>query len=341
MATKSLGIFIATPGRKSLWKTLQSIAYQGAPIEDVLVVGDGFHRATAELVEVAVDALKLPVRYIATEKTRDWGHTQQNYALQHVRGDYLVYQDDDDVFVPRALTEMVKLVSEFRSPHPLVGRIKSPLFGLIWCTPGNVLDGHCIVVPNDKKRLGFFTSAYNGDQGYIRHCLAAYEECSWTDRIWTLCRPHWNLIPMHATERHLTWTCDLYRGRDGVIFENCPIATVLLERDTMTDRYFAMISSLSASIMVHEYQEIAEFIMYAAQSRDVWIRTKRSEGALALGLRAANFKEHAQTTDYTEFTHDWPPDFWPPVEPFNELFNPDNGQRLNDWRDNVWGRGRR
>jgi len=338
---RSLGIFIATPGRASLWKTLASIAYQGAPVEDVLVVGDGFHKATAELVEVASSALKLPVRYVATEKTRDWGHTQQNYALQHVKGDYLIYQDDDDIFVPRALTEAAKLVSEFRDPHPLVGRVKSPRLGLIWPTPGTVLDGHCIVVPNDKKKLGFFTSDYNGDQGYIRHCLAAYEECSWTDRIWTLTRPHWNLIPMWASEGACTWACDLWRGRGGVIFESGPVATVLLEQDEETDRYFATVNSHNHGIMVHEYKEIAEFIMYAAQSKDVWIKTKRSEGALALGLRASNFKEHSQTTDYTEFTHDWPPDFWEPVKPFNELFNPDNGQRLTDWRDDVWGRGRR
>jgi len=338
---KTLGIFIATPGRKSLWNTLASIAYQGAPVEDVLVVGDGFHRPTAELVEVAASALNLPARYVATEKTRDWGHTQQNYALKHVRGDYLIYQDDDDIFVPRALTEAARLVTEFHDPHPLVGRIKSPCLGLIWPIPGTVLDGHCLVVPNDKSKLGFFTSKYDGDQAYIRHCLAAYEECSWTDRVWTLTRPHWKLIPMWAAEGNLTWACDLYRGRDGVLSGEDPIVTVLLERDEEIDRYFATVSPHTAGIMIQEYREIGEFIVYAAQSKDVWIRIKRSEGALALGLRASNFKEHAQTTEYIEFTHDWPPDFFPAVAPYNELFNPETGERLNDWRDDVWGRGRR
>ncbi len=130
MATQAtIGIMIATPGRKSLYRTLHSILYQNAPIEDVLVVGDGFHEPTAELVE-SVAAMGLPCRYVATEKTRDWGHSQLNYALKHVRGTYISYQDDDDCYLPRALTEMAKLVSEFETPRVLIGRVKTPRFGL-------------------------------------------------------------------------------------------------------------------------------------------------------------------------------------------------------------------
>jgi hypothetical protein len=339
MATQAtIGIMIATPGRKSLWRTLQSIAYQGAPVEDVLVVGDGFHKATAELVEVASSTLKLPVRYVATEKTRDFGHSQLNYALQHVRGDYITYQDDDDCYVPRALTEMVKLVSEFRDPHPLIGRIKTPNLGLLWPVPGTVLDGHCLVVPNDKKKLGFFTSDYSGDQAYIHHSLRPYKEIAWTDRIWTLTRPAWRLWPQVAIEGSLTWTCDLCREDNGV--PGAVIATVLLELDDESDRVFARVNG-QWDIKVEEYMEIAQFLVYAAQSKDVWIRIRPIEGALDTALRAANFKEHARTTEYIEFTHDWPPDFWKPIPPFNETFDPDSGARNLDWRDAVWGRGRR
>ena len=339
--SKTLGIMISTPGRKSLWRTLHSIAYQGTAVEDVLVVGDGFHRPTAELVEAAGPALKLPVRYVATEKTRDWGHSQLNYALQHVRGDYVSYQDDDDIYCPRALTEMTKLISEFRVPMPLIGRIKTPNLGLLWqkaSVTEAVLDGHCIVVPNDKRKLGWFGLGYSGDQAYIHHCLSQYKEWAWTDRVWTLTRPHWKLWPMWATEGSMSWACDLYRDQFGVPGDL--IATVLLERDDTHDTFHATVNS-QPYVTVTEYREIAEFLVYAGQSRDISIRYGASEGALGLGFRSANFKEHLHTDDYTELTHDWPPDFWPALKPFNETFDPDSGQKNFDWRDAVWGRRRK
>lgn len=334
---KTLGIFISTPGRRSLLRTLHSIAYQGAPVEDVLVVGDGYHPPTVELVEVAADLFNLPVRYVATQKTRDWGHSQQNYALKHVRGDYLIYQDDDDIFVPRALTEAAKLVNEFRDPHPLIGRIKSPNLGLLWPIPGTVLDGHCIVVPNDKQKLGFFTDDYAGDQAYIHHCFRPYTEFSWTDRIWTLTRPHWRLWPMGAVEGATSWSCALHREEGGVPGKQ--IATVLLEADG--DRFFASIQPRVHDIGVEEYCEIAEFLVYAAQSKDIWIRVPHPNKNLMQALPIMKYKEHVVNEYYVEFTHDWPPDFWPHVPPFNETFDPDSGNRNLDWRDEAWGRGRR
>jgi hypothetical protein len=223
----------------------------------------------------------------------------------------------------------------------VIGRVKTPNLGLLWQVPKvteAVLDGHCMLVPNDKRKLGYFGLGYSGDQCYIHHCLRPYTDIAWTDRIWTLTRPEWNLIPMWASEGSCTWACDLYRGRGGVPFEK--VATVLLEADDERDIFYATVNAHTPGLMVHEYKEIGEFLVYAGQSKDIWIKTRPAEGALALGLRQANFKEHARTDEFTEFTHDWPPDFWGPVAPFNETFDPDTGARHLDWRDAVWGRGR-
>ena len=109
---KTLGIVISTPGRRTLSRTLASILYQKAGVEDVLVVGDGFDLATRDLVEFYADEpFRLPCRYVATAKTRDWGHSQVNYGLQHVRGDYVTNQDDDDIYLPRAIEEVVRAVA--------------------------------------------------------------------------------------------------------------------------------------------------------------------------------------------------------------------------------------
>lgn len=336
--SKTLGIFIATPGRASLWRTLYSIAYQGAPIEDVLVVGDGYKQVTAELVEMAASVLKLPVRYVATEQTRDWGHTQQNYALKHVRGDYLVYQDDDDIFVPRALTEAVRLIEQFESPRPMIGRIHTPHHGLLWQVPSPaqaVLDGHCLVVPNDKRKLGYFTSTYSGDQAYIHTTLRNYSEWAWTDRIWTLARPRWRLWPLWSSEGGSTWCCDLHRDDRGVpAAEKC--GTVLFEADGERDIFYASVQG--DTLTEDEYIEIAEFMLYAAQSKDIWIKAP-ADGPLAKALVKTNYKEHIKTGDTIEYVHEWPP--FPHTAFFDVLIDTDTGERVPDWRDNVWGRGRR
>jgi len=332
---KTLGIFIATPGRKSLWRTLHSIAYQRVAVEDVLVVGDGYHAPTAELVRVAAEALCIPARYVATTKTRDFGHSQQNYALKHVRGDFLIYQDDDDIFLPRSLSEALKLMSAMDQPHPLVGRVKTPNHGLLWQTLGTdaVLDGHCIVVPNDKKRLGWFAIDYSGDQGYIHTCMSAYKECAWTDRIWTLSRPHWKLWPDWATEGNTTWACDLRRDNEGLPGE--VVAAVLLEVDDTHDIWHATIDTrLPCTYM--EYQEIAEFIMYAAQSKDIRLRCQPEEALLRQALENCNYKEHIVTEKFIEYSHDWPPDFWAPFGRFNSLMD-QHGNVIPDWRDPYWG----
>jgi glycosyl transferase family 2 len=275
------------------------------------------------------------VRYIATTKTRDFGHTQQNYALKHVRGDYLIYQDDDDIFLPRALTEAAKLATEQRHPHPIIGRIKTPRLGLLWQTPGHdaVLDGHCLVVPNDKRKLGWFNVDYSGDQCYIHTCLRNYKEVAWTDRIWTLARPHWKLWPQWSSEGNVSWACDLRRDDDGVPGD--VVATVLLEADEERDIFYATLND-SPDLTYEEQLEIAEFLVYAGQSKDIWIRVHPSREDLIAALKAMQYKEHRTTKEYIELTHGWPPDFWGPPARFNHLAD-EKGNLIPDWRDEVWG----
>lgn len=333
---KTLGIFISTPGRRSLVRTLHSIAYQKAPVEDVLVVGDGYHEQTSQLCDTAKDTFDLPIRYVATEKTRDWGHSQQNYALQHVRGDYVIYQDDDDIFLPRALTEAAELAEAEKEPRPIIGRIKTPNFGLLWQSSSPmdaVLDGHCLLVPNDKKRLGWFTTEYNGDQAYIHTTLRNYRSHAWADRVWTLTRPHWKLWPDWSSQGKVTWVCDLHRDDGGV--PGILLATLLLERDGDADQYVMTINSYR-ECSLDEYQEIAEFAVYAGQSKDVRIKIKIGQTVLREALLSRNYKEHWHTDTEFELYHDWPPDFWTRVEPFNRLITID-GKPIMDWHDPIWG----
>lgn len=327
---KTLGIVISTPGRRSLARTLGSILYQHAGIEEVLVVGDGHNQPTKELVQFYADR-GLPARYQATVKTRDWGHTQVNYGLRHVKGDYVTYQDDDDIYLPRALDEMVRMVNMQQTPIPILGRVKTPNFGLLWQRPDvtTVLDGHCIVAPNDKRRLGWMAPVHSGDQCFLHTTLRNYEQWAWTDRIWTLSRPHWSMETDSCIRTEGTWEWEFHDPRDG-----SPTVRLRLCKDPDSDRMFATITWRRDDMLRVELIQIAEFAVYACQGNDCWFQFDNADDAPLIGaLVECNFKEHTPT----EYTHDWPPDFWPPVNAFDHLVNPDTGQKLDDYRDDVWG----
>jgi hypothetical protein len=303
--------------------------YQREGIADVLVVGDGFSAPTRELVEF-YETLGLPCRYQATVQTRDWGHSQVNWGLQNVRGDYVTYQDDDDIYLPRALEEMVRLVNTFDSPRPLLGRVKTPSFGLLWQRPDTTtcLDGHCIVAPNDKKKLGWMASVHSGDQGLLHTTLRNYPEWAWTDRIWTLTRPeHWPLDVYSCVKRRSSsweWT-----------FERPPHHPIRLRMDKgdETDRMFVDYAVRPDDMTLAEAIQVAEFAVYACQGNDCWFRFDDTDELIRSALIACNYKEHTAN----EFTHDWPPDFWPPLAPFDHTVNPDTKEKLDDYRDDCWG----
>lgn len=338
---KTLGIVISTPGRSSISRTLQSIYYQCAPVEDVLIVGDGYHEPTRELVAEWAH-VGLPVRYVATRKTRDWGHSQVNYGLQHVAGDYVTYQDDDDIYLPRALEEMSRLASKLETPHPILGRVKTPLLGLIWQRPDQTtcLDGHCLVAPNDKRKLGWMDGGYNGDQCLLHTTLRNYDQLAWTDRVWTLTRPSWKLMPWAECRvpRDGGWRWTLTPVGDW------GARVTLCMRPTEGDAVEAWITGEAPNVTREELGEVAQFAVFAAQGKDVRFTVSPAGApAGATGSASANSLMRAALLDWgykehttTELTYDWPPRFWPEVAPFTHLAGPD-GEPLDDWRSESWG----
>lgn len=325
----SIGVIISTPGRVSLARTLASIHYQRWWVEDVLVVGDGESKVARDIVE-DYECMGLPARYVATRQTRDWGHSQLNYALKRVRGDYVVVQDDDDIFLPRAFDEMHALVDG----RPLIGRVKTPRHGLLWQRPNEttMLDGHCLVAPNDKARLGWFRGDYNGDQGYIHTTLRNYGSWAWCDRVWTLTRPTWKLWPEGACTVEGRWSVDLCRGPLG----EDSLAVVSLEPVPETDTMQASVGWITLDATDAEMLEIAEFIAYAAQGKDVRIDIAPHETSFRVALETRGYKPHYETAERVEMTRDWPPMFYEPVPDFTCLLD-SGGNKIDDWRDPVWG----
>lgn len=330
----SIGVVIATPGRRSLFVTLRSIAYQELlPGDDILVVGDGYHQATADLVS----AFGFPFRYMATEVTRTWGHDQLNAGVKLVKGDVLCYQDDDDIFAPRAFDEIRRLTMRFPDV-PILGRVKTPNLGLLWqkAAPDATLDGHCLVVPNVKEKLGYFTREYAGDQAWIKTCLEPYESVYWADRVWSLTRPTWNLYPARLTaklrERYQPETDAffddirtrlidgegrLFNGPDDwcwIFFDpdsgsegrRRPVAMIKMFQDE--ERMKAAVSFLSGAEPYLE--EIAEFLAWAGQGLPIWLYVHPGDYEVIEACELRRYEKHWSNETKAEYIHEWPPTFF-------------------------------
>lgn len=220
MAT-SIGVFIPTQGRKTLARTLQSIASQDLLPEDrVIVVGDGVNRWASD----TVPQFGPNFTYTPIKATRDWGHTQCNYGIKKLQGTVTVItaQDDDDIFSPRAF-EAMREQAEWTPNHLLMARVANHAWGLLWRVPdfneplvpndprykGNMAqDGHSPWLVGSDAILPRFGAAYNGDQIYVAKAgMFAQGRTRWVPEITTITRPDkmlgWSLFawPVRTDEQ--------------------------------------------------------------------------------------------------------------------------------------------
>lgn len=199
--TPTLGIVIPTAGRPTLAATLESIHGQDLiPDGDcVLVVGDTTDGPLPAVEATVRDyaARGLPVAYLAHAgpQGHDWGHSQVNAGQAALAGrtDYLLVQDDDDLYLPGALTTIRDIAAAKPTRTPAMVRFLSYNSGVVWRSPGIVAEGwvggHCLVAPNDPPRLAPWGPHYEGDYTAIVDTLAHYGGASWHAPICTHARP--------------------------------------------------------------------------------------------------------------------------------------------------------
>jgi hypothetical protein len=131
-------------------------------------------------------------RYVdGQQEEHSWGHREVNVGIREARGDYLVFQDDDDVFAPGAMPDIHRAIRRLDPPRPLLFRVRAGRFGnaLFWRQKGVVAEGaiggHCIVTPNDPARTGRWTDRYEGDYDFIVETLRLWEplEPIWKEQV--------------------------------------------------------------------------------------------------------------------------------------------------------------
>jgi glycosyltransferase involved in cell wall biosynthesis len=161
----SLSVIVASMGRPTLQRALDSIGDQLLPGDEVLV-------------SVNLDA--------------PWGHRARNQLMPAARGDMLLFMDDDDAYVPGALATVRERVgSEADRIH--IFRMRYSTGEVLWRTPelgagpGNV-STIMFCVPRMVALCATWGNRYEGDYDFIA-AAAEYAPVAFHEDIIALVRP--------------------------------------------------------------------------------------------------------------------------------------------------------
>jgi len=189
----SLSFLVPTAGRPELRNLLASLSFQMGERDECLIIGDT-HDGPLDDVEALVRSYGPRYRYIEHDAGEHaHGHPQMNAGMAAARGDWLVFNDDDDVFVPGCV-ETIRTVADGRTV-PVLFRYLNYYGFLVWVERGlfaeNYIGGHCLVCPNDLGRLGRWSDRYAGDWDFVNETVAFYglTKILWRDEVIAIARP--------------------------------------------------------------------------------------------------------------------------------------------------------
>lgn len=181
-----LSILIPTHDGDGLERLFTSIAPQLHDGDEVLVIGDTH---SAPLLEVEQLVLGRGYRFLAHDAGHHcWGHCQLNAGIAHARGDYLVFNDDDDVFTPDAFDAIRRAIGQQPAPRPLIFKFHATRLGRTLPERYEVVEsaigGHCLVTPNIPGTYGVWGERYGGDFDWIVSTLAHWlQGPAWYDDV--------------------------------------------------------------------------------------------------------------------------------------------------------------
>lgn len=142
-----------------LTKAIDSVINQTYKNIEIIVIDDNdpSSKYRAETKEKLSSYIRSGVvRYIENEKNLG-GSITRNRAVEHSKGEYIAFLDDDDIFFPTKIEKQVKLMLENKNNN----------VGLIYC--------HCNGVDEDGNILWKNTNSYEGLPLYesMIYCIAS------------------------------------------------------------------------------------------------------------------------------------------------------------------------
>lgn len=165
-------MIIPTVGRSTITRTVRSINSQNWTIPDeVIIVHD-------------------------SAPHNDWGAWARTEGMRRARGNYLLFMDDDDEYLPKAFEVIRKAIQQKPDRvHIFCMKREKPFNDVLWTCqdltrPGEI-STQMIVVPNDPARLGEWTSRYEGDFDFLISTLAKHNQPPvWHKEVIAIQHPH-------------------------------------------------------------------------------------------------------------------------------------------------------
>lgn len=204
-----LAVIVPTIGRESLLATLKSVVEAGAREGDeVRVVIDGGQHQWAVADRIRESGLYVGDVHVKrinfADAGNDYGGRARNAGLQWPGCDWVCYLDDDDVYLPGALTAVRAALAD-RDPtrpelHIFRARVNDPRVqtagdGCLWIDRdlriGNV--STCMLVhslaPLAATGVRWRTDVYEHDYHYAADLVAGGYELHWQDDVIAAVRP--------------------------------------------------------------------------------------------------------------------------------------------------------
>lgn len=122
-----VSIIIRTKNRpQMLREAIRSVAYQTHASIELVVVNDGQDELAALIAEEATGSIKT-VHYVSSDGTHGRAHAG-NLGLQHARGDFIGFLDDDDWLLPNHCARLLNRLREHPAAIACYGGVDSVRF---------------------------------------------------------------------------------------------------------------------------------------------------------------------------------------------------------------------
>lgn len=170
-----ISVLIATTGRPTLIRLLDSLKYQLNENDTIYVVVDGNeYRERADVILKQFTGYKcnLEVRY-EEETLGFWGHGVRNKHQGSLKGDYILHADDDDSYTLCAMDFVRAGIAENPGKMLVFKICHSDFRDYVWSRkevkPGNIGTPNG-VIPNIPSKMGHWTLAHGGDGDFYTMC---------------------------------------------------------------------------------------------------------------------------------------------------------------------------
>lgn len=182
----TLSVLVATTGRPTLERTLQSIASQLRPADQLIVI--------AATDDIARRAAVFGATFVQAPRGGDWGASERAVGIHHATGDYVAFLDDDDIWTTDA-RELIEQEIVTHSGRPIICRMQIAATGeLLWrdgcqiARMGN-MGTPMMILPTAKAKAGKWGRRYGNDFEYWASMQWPADQIVWSSAVIASIRP--------------------------------------------------------------------------------------------------------------------------------------------------------